>query len=158
MKTITTNLRTLLLLAFLLSSSSFSFGQIGFTYFYSKDIKLKSDSRPITETCTQVRLMVHYSGSTSGTVTSSAHYLDLGETKTITVQVPGGTTVTGYSWKFIMANGDAIFSSAEGYGDFYETRLGGGDWCSDSLSDVLFINHQSTLTTFYLTGYTGTGG
>ena len=155
MKTITTHSLALVLLAFLLSSSSSLFAQVGFTYFYSKDIKLQSNSRPITETCTQVRLLVHYSGTTSGTVTSSAHYLDLGETKTITVQVPGGTTVTGYSWKFIMANGEVIFSSASGYGDFYETRPGGGDWCSDTLSDILFITHQSTLTTFYLNSVSG---
>lgn len=154
MRTITIHFRALLLLAFLLSSSTL-FSQLGFTYFYSKDIKLLNYSRPITETCTQVRLLVHYSGSSSGTVTSSAHYLDLGETKTITVQVPGGTTVTGYSWKFIMANGTAVFDSSSGYGDFYETRTGGGDWCSDSLSDILFINHQSSLTTFYLNAVLG---
>lgn len=154
MKTIINNFRALLVFAFLVSSSC-SFGQLGFTFFYSKDIKLESYSRPITETCTQVRLLVHYSGSSSGTVTSSANYLDLGETKTVTVQVPGGTTVTGYSWKFIMSNGEYIFNSSNGYGEFYETRPGGGDWCADSLTDILIMNHQATLTTFFLSSVLG---
>ncbi|WP_300355818.1 hypothetical protein [Fluviicola sp.] len=149
MRTITIHFRALLLFAFLLSSSAL-FSQSGFTYFYSKNIKLHVSSRPIAETCTQVRLLVHYSGSSSGTVTSSAHYFSLGQTKTITVQVPGGTTVTGYSWKFIMANGTVVFNSSSGFGEFNESPVGGGDWCSDSLSDLLFINHQSALTIFYL--------
>lgn len=149
------DLRVTLLAAALLSATSSLFGQIGFTYFYSKDIKLQTYSRPITETCTQVRLLVHYSGTTSGTVTSSANYLDLGETKTVTVQVPGGTTVTGYSWKFIMENGEYIVHSSWGYGEFYETPPSSTDWCDDALTDIIFVNLQETLTTFFLDGYIG---
>lgn len=136
----------------LLSGSAFS--QIGFTYFYSQDIKLSNFSDNVAETCTQVRLLVHYTdGASSGTVTSSPYYFDLGETKTITVQVPGGTTVTGYSWQFTMGSDSYIAESSWGYGEYIGERPGGGDWCDTS--SVISVDIQSSLTTFLLGSFLG---
>lgn len=149
------NFKLLLVLVVFLASSESSFSQLGFTYFYSKDIKLSSFSNPIVESCTQVRLLVHYSGTSSGTVTSSPYYLDLGETKTITVQVPGGTTVTGYSWKFTMENGEYIAHSSWGYGENIGERPGGGDWCGSSGTNIISVDIEASLTTFFLDGILG---